>query len=61
MQTLHDNVAVAMLKGMNNSIFYIKIDTSPREKQDSIVLPFNIATVTWSCKASIMEMADSEI
>ena len=31
----------------------MRIDISPRGKQDSIVLPFKMAAVTWSCKASI--------
>ena len=51
---LHDHVTVAMLKSRNNSIFYMRIDTSLRGKQDSIVLPFNLAAVTWSCKVSTL-------
>ena len=43
-------MTAAMLKGRDNIMFLHEIDINPRGKRDSIVLPFNMAAVTWSCK-----------
>ena len=40
--------------GVTTVHFYIRTDTSPKGKQDSIVLPPNMAAVTWSYKAYIL-------